>query len=84
MTTSLHFIGFNDSAEFGLGHDNVSDEFIKCPNKSITRVFRGRGFNIFTDDNLANIWTAGDCILINEKGSDSMDCESIQFFKKII
>ena len=63
----LYFIGYNYSGEYGLGHNYQLTEFTLCPNKSITKVYQGRRFIFYTDDNFDNIWSAG-CNLNGECG----------------
>ena len=55
----IYFIGYNHSCEFGLGHHWVYDKLTPCTNKMISKIFSGYLYNIFTDDNLDNIWAAG-------------------------
>ena len=55
----LFFIGFNDEGEFGLNHSNKVLQMTQCPNNSITKIYCGYSFNIFSDDTLSNLWSAG-------------------------
>ena len=57
----IFFIGRNFGNEFGLGHAGPKQchELTECPNKMMSKVFCGYVYNIFTDDNLDNIWVAG-------------------------
>ena len=69
--SKIYFIGNNYGGEFGLDHVDATKEFIECPNKSITKVFGGRGFNIYSDDEFGNIWSAGD----NSTGACGVDVD---------
>ena len=56
----MYFIGRNKFGEFGLGYEEAATgSLVKCPNKLLTKVFCGYCYNIFTDNNLDEIWCAG-------------------------
>ena len=85
--SKLYFIGYARNGEFGLGHKHSSNEFILCPNKSITKVYPGNEFIFYTDDNFDNIWCAGNnrygqCGISNDKEEYITKCIPITYFKK--
>ena len=58
-STAIYFIGLNELGEFGLGHQEEVESLTKCPNELFTNVFSGDYYNIFTDDELNELWYAG-------------------------
>ena len=56
---AVFFIGQNEASEFGLSHTNLLTKFQECPNNSITKVFASNDFNIFSDNDYKQIWSAG-------------------------
>ena len=55
----VYFIGSNSEGEFGLNHKNTLNDLTLSPQSSISRIFCGNNFTIYTDDKYSNIWFAG-------------------------
>ena len=85
--TRIFFIGMNDKCEFGLNDASSFEQLQPCSNTSMTKIYCGYSYNIFSDDNLTNIWASGanDC---GETGvgkpnmSDIMTYTPIEYFKQ--
>ena len=55
---SVYFIGYNKSGGFGLDHEESITHFVKCPNTTISRIFNGNAFSIYTDEYFNHIYSA--------------------------
>ena len=83
----FYFIGLNLYGSFGLGQGLIKhpvlEELTECPNKLITKTFRGFAYNIFADNNFDNIFAAGynyeeKCAL----SQDEKSCIKITHFER--
>ena len=58
-TQRIYFVGHNHCCKFGLEQDMPFKELAACTNKIISKTFCGYSYNVFTDDDLDNVWVAG-------------------------
>eukprot|EP01083_Nonionella_stella_P136683 416043_1 len=83
-TTSIHFIGRNNSGQYGLNCYDHLWSLAECHNPLIKKVFMGKHHSIFSDENYENIWCTGNIRFEpfdNGQLINGSECRSVDYFR---